>query len=160
MEHPQVVLRCVSHIQPTVFHRSVLRISERDAVSPAVAPCGIRGGSRRHTALTGLSSSQHCPSGKDLRQYLHTNGEIWGKGEQIKQNRKLRYNWYTLYYFRCTMWWLNICIWQSFSEFSEIPHFVDRDSSSNWPNSGACIHWWSWVSRNFKSLYPWTFRIF
>uniref|UniRef100_A0A8B9XSH1 NADH dehydrogenase [ubiquinone] 1 beta subcomplex subunit 5, mitochondrial n=1 Tax=Bos mutus grunniens TaxID=30521 RepID=A0A8B9XSH1_BOSMU len=54
MEHPQVVLRCVSHIQPTVFHRSVLRISERDAVSPAVAPCGIRGGSRRHTALTGF----------------------------------------------------------------------------------------------------------
>uniref|UniRef100_A0A8B9XPP6 NADH dehydrogenase [ubiquinone] 1 beta subcomplex subunit 5, mitochondrial n=1 Tax=Bos mutus grunniens TaxID=30521 RepID=A0A8B9XPP6_BOSMU len=71
MEHPQVVLRCVSHIQPTVFHRSVLRISERDAVSPAVAPCGIRGGSRRHTALTGLSSSQHCPSGKDLSHFLN-----------------------------------------------------------------------------------------
>ena len=41
-----------------------------DAVSPAIVPCGIRGGSRRHIAFTGLSSAQNCPSGKDLRQYL------------------------------------------------------------------------------------------
>ena len=44
--------------------------------------------------------------------------------------------------FKCTMWWLNICIWQSFCEFSEIPHFVDWDSSSNWHNFDKCIHWW------------------
>ena len=109
-----------------------------------------------------LACHQHktVPLEKTSGNIYCTNGEIWGKGKQIKQNRKLRCNWHTLYYFRCTMWWLNICIWQSFCEFSEIPHFVDWDSCSNWPNSGACIHWWSWVSRNFKSLYPWTFRIF
>lgn len=154
MEHPQVVLRCVSHTR-------VLQISEVwRSVASYRTTWHMRWKQKTHWAycfaiITKLSLWERPQAVSTI---------LMGKyGERVDRlNGTESWDIVDIHYitFKCTMWWLNICIWQSFCEFSEIPHFVDWDSSSNWPNSGACIHWWSWVSRNFKSLYPLTFRIF